>query len=101
MHAPPRFPGTTVWSSSEALRSLGDTAPVVTPRGKSVRTVLLPRVETALRVSDWLRIQGGFDEVNKNVEKIERTDMHAVARPRMYFRMLTELDEDCDKAWSK
>ena len=62
---------------------------------------VIGKVENALRVSDWLRIQGGFDEVNKNIEKIERTDMHAVARPRMYFRMLTELDEDCDKAWSK
>jgi translation initiation factor 3 subunit C len=44
-----------------------------------------------MKINDWSAIQGLFDELNKRLEKIQKTDGGGV--PRSYIKVLVELED--------
>ncbi|KAG1661195.1 hypothetical protein FOA52_006001 [Chlamydomonas sp. UWO 241] len=48
-------------------------------------------IRNKMKINDWSAIQGLFDELNKRLDKIQKTDGGGV--PRSYIKLLVELEE--------
>ncbi|KAF5842012.1 eukaryotic translation initiation factor 3 subunit 8 N-terminus-domain-containing protein [Dunaliella salina] len=48
-------------------------------------------IRNKMKINDWLSIQSLFDELNRRLDKYQK--YQGVAAPRMYIRMLVELDD--------
>uniref|UniRef100_A0A7S3VP13 Eukaryotic translation initiation factor 3 subunit C n=1 Tax=Dunaliella tertiolecta TaxID=3047 RepID=A0A7S3VP13_DUNTE len=48
-------------------------------------------IRNKMKINDWLSIQSLFDELNRRLDKYQK--YQGMAAPRMYIRMLVELDD--------
>eukprot|EP00983_Pelagomonas_calceolata_P012319 393968-Pelagomonas_calceolata.AAC.8 len=55
------------------------------------RHYALPVLQNKMKINDWLSIQSLFDELNRRLDKYQK--YQGMAAPRMYIRMLVELDD--------
>jgi len=49
-------------------------------------------IRNKMKINDWTSIQSLFDELNKRLEKMQKTDLLSVV-PRAYIKLLVELED--------
>jgi Eukaryotic translation initiation factor 3 subunit 8 N-terminus len=59
---------------------------------------MLPHMQNKMKINDWSAIQGLFDELIKRLDKARKV-AEGITVPRVYVRMVVELEDFLNGAW--